>query len=161
MEKLSQTINIPKTEQERIDYWHRKMQFYKDSIRELEGHIPEDGIELLKNEVYGGVCKCGRYWKRVEVNNLFAKGSYFLPDCSCYDKCYRCGKHQYIEQESGRYRGFCVYCDFPNTREAFDKFIDAKEKRNDDIRDREKKHEAEQRTKDYIKYWNSITGGKI
>lgn len=50
------------------------------------------GLEGVSRDVItsldGGECRyCGKTWEKVDVNNMYAKYTYYRPGCSCYPKC--------------------------------------------------------------------------
>lgn len=47
-------------------------------------------LAFVEQESYGGPCRCGVEWVKVEVKNVFAQFEYYEPDCRCYPRCQRC-----------------------------------------------------------------------
>ena len=59
----------------------------------------------------GGKCyKCGEEYEAVEVDNIFAKFTYYRPRCSCYPICWHCGRllvEEKIERDNLKYCSNC------------------------------------------------------
>ena len=80
-----------------------------DTLKQLVGFIDDEAVERgyrksigaangntqiilnLEMERTGGNCSfCGYPWKKIDVDNPFAKFTYYQPGCHCYKKCQRC-----------------------------------------------------------------------
>jgi hypothetical protein len=74
-------------------------------------------IVALELERKGGPCPvCGRGYIAVEVDNRFARFTYYKPSCRCFRVCGRCGRIMVSERLLGL--SYCTACGMGKPREV-------------------------------------------
>jgi len=119
--------DVPTGEQkEQIQEARQKRWIEKIETAQQAG-LPKEVIDLMVLAADGGPCPlCGLPWKRIDYNNLFAKGFYYEPVCRCYPYCTNCTrgnekhvfKHWlYLQYAAGSMmNGRCPECGHEATR---------------------------------------------
>jgi len=158
---------IPLTEKEKEQKWMefanaRMENFWKpkyDLLRDREI------ITIASLEFNGGKCtRCDNHWRKIEFNNQFRKGIYFLPDCHCHVKCPCCKEYLYQEFITNilKIDWACPCCGFVlligsmnRYNKSFEVYYDkqkVKPEKNPQKAEQEKQ-EQEERKKDKKKYY--------
>ena len=105
--KISEYMNCLPTEKEKQEKWMRivgKMMAQAENYFHSRKQNYKELITTLQNEFDGGNCpkeNCRKAWIRIEFDNLFLAGIYFIPNCDCYIKCPVCKKWLYELQLNG------------------------------------------------------------
>jgi hypothetical protein len=100
-DKILDKRTFPKWEQVAKQNYERGRMLYDAGL--------ENVAAVINLAISGGECiRCGKPWSPVNVDNVFAKYTYYTPGCRCYPKCRKVieikdkGKKKYVNIGCGR-----------------------------------------------------------
>lgn len=105
-------ISPTPSREEKIKRWEVYYKQYFNHIDSLYKETGDDRIlTLFQKENEGGQCnRCKKEWKKIEFKNLYLIGTYYQPDCFCYNRCINCHAWLYYETVVGSLLKRCPMC---------------------------------------------------
>ena len=131
MIKISDFMNTfkkytPKTEDEKITMYSKyakvRINFFTNIANRLKDETRVMELQNIPSlEFYGGNCpRCTRAWAKIEFDNMFSKGVYYLPNCDCFYYCPCCETHLYDYEITGYIKKSDYKCPFCGWYLVFD-----------------------------------------
>ena len=82
-----------------------------ERARELHEMGHTSIADSITAQIDGGKCiRCGVRYREVAVDNVFAKYTYYMPDCDCFPVCWHCGKVLIEEKLNRENVKYCPNC---------------------------------------------------